>query len=95
MDTQIHFKLGFKLDEIFFGWHEGQLYQLPYTANGRFYALRLLRSKKTKQGWVYYHVRRKKVGLEKLKAMLKTVEWKINKPANISIIKHTKKKNNG
>ena len=50
MDTKIHITLGFKLDGIFFGWHEGILYQLPYMNNGRYIGLRSLRKKKINYG---------------------------------------------
>ena len=84
MDTKIHITLGFKLDDIFFGWHEGVLYQLPYMKDGRYFGLRKLRQKKIKNGWVYYHVRRKKVGLEKLRAMLQSVTWEVTKPTELT-----------
>jgi hypothetical protein len=83
MDTKIHFELGFKMDGIFFGWHDRKLYQLPYVKDGRYYGLRVLREKKLKNGWVYFHVRRKKVGMEKLRAMLQTVTWETTKPQSI------------
>ena len=83
MDTKIHFQLGFKIDEIYFGWFEGDLYQLPYNQQDRYYGLRKLRAKESKNGWTYYHVRRKKFGMEKIKAMLQSVSWEINKPAEI------------
>ena len=85
MDTKIHITLGFKLDGIFFGWHEGILYQLPYMNNGRYIGLRSLRKKKIKSGWEYYHVRRKKLGIEKLRAMLQPVTWEITKPTELTI----------
>ena len=75
--------MGFKIDGIYFGWHDGKLYQLPYEQDGRYYGLRQLRKKFIKNGWEYYHVRRKKVGIEKLRAMLQPVNWKITKPANL------------
>jgi hypothetical protein len=83
MDTKLHITLGFKLDGIFYGWHEGKLYQLPYMKDGRYYGLRTLREKKTQNGWVYYHVRRKKVGIEKLRAMLQSVSWEATKPTSL------------
>jgi hypothetical protein len=83
MDTKIHFTLGFKIDNVFFGWSDGLLYQLPYTHEGRYYGLRALRKKINKNGWEYYHVRRKKYSMPKLRAMLQAVDWKVDKPANI------------
>ena len=83
IDTIIPIRLGFLIDGIHFGWHDGKLYQLPYNQSGRYYGLRLLRQKKAKNGWVYYHVRRKKLGLEKLKAMLKPVNWNVSKPVSL------------
>lgn len=80
MDTKIHFEYGFKLDGVFFGWHGGSLYQLPYTQNGAYYGLRLIKPKATKGGWIYYRVRRKKMGLQKIRAMLQSVSWDVNKP---------------
>ena len=84
MDTKIHITLGFKVDDTFFGWYEGELYQLPYMANGRYYGLRKVRKKTLKKsGWVYYHIRRKKFGLERIKAMLQKVDWEVNKPVEL------------
>ena len=80
MDTTIHITMGFKIDNVFFGWHNGVLYQLPYEFDGRYFSLRKLRKKVSKSGWEYYHVRRKKVGIEKLRAMLQSVEWDVKSP---------------
>lgn len=86
MDTKLHITLGFKLDDIFFGWHEGVLYQLPYYSNdGKYMGLRVVKEKKLKKnGWVYYHIRRKKVGIEKLRAMLQSVTWEVSKPTELT-----------
>jgi hypothetical protein len=86
MNTKIHIKLGFKLDDIFFGWHEGVLYQLPYySIDGKYVGLRTVKQKKLKKnGWVYYHIRRKKVGIEKLRAMLQSVTWEVSKPIQLN-----------
>ncbi len=62
MDTKIHIELGFKIDGIYFGWHDQVLYQLPHINNGRYFGLRAIKPKTTKGGWVYYRIRRKKVG---------------------------------
>ncbi len=83
MDTKIHFEIGFKLEDVFFGWTNGELYQLPYEQEGRYYGLRKLRKKTLTNGWQYYHVRRKKIGIEKLRAMLQPVSWEINKPVTL------------
>jgi len=83
MDTIIHIELGFKIDDIFFGWHDGKLYQLPYINNGRYYPLRLMKVKTTKVGWNYYRVRRKKMGVERLRAILQSVSWDVKQPAQI------------
>jgi hypothetical protein len=83
MDTKIHIKIGFKIDDIFFGWDEGKLYQLPYTKDGRYYGLRVLKPKNTKKGWLYYHVRRRKFGIEKIRAMCQSVNWELNKPMDL------------
>lgn len=80
MDTTIHITMGFKIDNVFFGWKDGVLYQLPYEHCGRYFALRKLRKKVSKSGWEYYHLRRKKVGIEKLRAMLQGVEWEVRSP---------------
>lgn len=84
MHTTIHITMGFKLDNVFFGWHNGVLYQLPYEHQGRYFGLRKLRKKISKSGWDYYHVRRKKVGLEKLRAMLQSVDWEVTNPFELS-----------
>lgn len=84
MDTKIHFTLGFKIDEVYFGFHDGVLYQLPYMQDGRYYGLRRLRKKKLQSGWEYYHVRRKKIGVERLRAMLQSVKWDITKPVELN-----------
>lgn len=82
MDTTIHITLGFKIDDVFFGWHNGTLYQLPYKNGYRYFGLRVMKQKTMKEnGWVYYHLRRKKVGMEKLKAMLQKVDWEVPLPA--------------
>lgn len=83
MDTIIHFDYGFKIDGIYFGWSQGFLYQLPYTIENKYYPLRRLRKKTAKNGWEYYHVRRKKYGVEKIKAMLEAVDWQVKKPIEI------------
>jgi hypothetical protein len=83
MDTKLHIQLGFKLEGVFFGWHEGELYQLPYEKDGRYFPLRTMRKKSNKTGWEYYHIRRKKVGIPKLRAMLQPVDWKVDKPAKL------------
>ena len=83
MDTRIHIKLGFKQDGVFFGWHEGKLYQLPYMKEGRYYPLREIKAKKVKTGWKYWHIRRKKVGVEKLRAMLQNVIWEVPIPEKL------------
>jgi len=83
MDTIIPIKYGFIVDGVHFGWHEGILYQLPYTQEGRYYGLRVLKQKKNNKGWIYYHIRRKKVGIEKLRAMLQNVNWDVTKPIDI------------
>jgi hypothetical protein len=84
MDTKLHIALGFKIDDIYFGWENGVLYQLPYMQEGRYYGLRRLRKKKLANGWEYYHVRRKKIGVEKLRAMLQAVSWDISKPVELT-----------
>ena len=86
MDTKLHFKLGFKIDNVFFAWHNGNLYQLPYNQNGRYYGLRILKAKKTTNGWIYYHVRRVKFGIEKIRAMLQNVDWQVTEPKNLKTI---------
>ena len=84
MNTTIHITLGFKINDVFFGWHNGTLYQLPYTKGYRYFGLRVMKQKTMKDnGWVYYHLRRKKVGLEKLKAMLQEVNWEVPLPATL------------
>jgi hypothetical protein len=83
MDTILHITLGFKTEDVFFGWHDGVLYQLPYMKNGRYIGLRILKEKKAKNGWVYYRIRRKKVGIEKLRAMLQSVTWDVEKPKTL------------
>ena len=87
MATQLHFKYGFKIGNIFFGWgDDNKLYQLPYTAHGRYFPLREVKQKWLKNGWVYYHVRRIKIGTEKIRAMLQPVDWVVDKPAEIEIM---------
>lgn len=81
MDTQLHIERGFVANEVYFGWHNGILYQLPYTRKGRYYGLRIIKKKTLKSGWEYYRVCREKVGIQKLRAMLKTVDWKTDNPA--------------
>jgi len=83
METNLHITLGFKIDENYYGWLDGILYQLPYMNNGRYFGLRKLRQKKLKGGWIYYHIKRRKVGMERIKAMLQVVDWNINKPIEI------------
>lgn len=84
MDT-ITFELGFKLEGVYFGYHEGNVYQLPYSQSGRYYALRLMVKKRLKNGWEYYHLRRKKYGIRKIQSMLQSVEWVVNKPAQVKL----------
>ena len=85
MDTNIHIKLGLKLDNVFFGWHNGVLYQLPYENGGRYIGLRKLRKKKLKEsGWEYYHIRRRKYGIAKLRAMLQEVDWEVRNPSELT-----------
>ena len=80
----LKFNLGFKLNDIYFGMSNGELYQLPYTFGGKYYALRKIRRKKLKNNfWEFYHIRRKKVGVEKLRSMLQYVEWEIEVPPKI------------
>jgi len=85
MSTTLHIKLGFKIDQVYFGYADGNLYQLPYNNyDGRYFGLRKLRKKTMKKtGWEYYHVRRKKVGIEKLRAMLQDVDWEISLPPTL------------
>lgn len=83
MDTKIHIQLGFKIADVFFGWDNGILYQLPYTNSGRYFGLRVIKQKTTKANWRYYHIRRKKIGIEKLRAITEPVNWSIKKPENI------------
>jgi hypothetical protein len=84
MNTTIHITLGFKIDDVFFGWHNGVLYQLPYKNNNKYFGLRVMKQKQLKDtNWMYYHLRRKKVGMEKLKAMLQKVDWEVPLPANL------------
>lgn len=86
MDTVINIELGFKLDGVFFGYHDGVLYQLPYSKSGRYYSLRILKKKNLKKsGWAYYRIRRKKFGVEKIKAMLETVSWQVNIPPKVNL----------
>lgn len=83
MDTMV-IKLGFKINNVFFGWYRGDLYQLPYTLDGRYYGLRKLRLKKLKNSdWEYYHVCRKKFGISKIRAILQEVNWEVNKPVEL------------
>ena len=86
MDTILLIELGFKQEGVFFGWHEGKLYQLPYMQGGRYYGLRIMKPKSGKDGWVYYRVRRKKMGIEKLRALLQKVSWQVNLPADITSV---------
>ena len=83
MDTKIHILLGFKIDDTFFGFHEGVLYQLPYMKSGRYYGLRVMKEKTTKAGWRYYHLKRKKCGIEKIRALCQNVNWELEKPKDI------------
>jgi hypothetical protein len=80
----ISIKFGFKIGDTFFGWCDGKLYQLPYTYNGRYYGLREIKRKALKNGWVYYRIKRVKVGVEKLRAMLEAVEWDVTKPQELN-----------
>jgi hypothetical protein len=57
---------------------------LPYTYNGRYYGLREIKRKALKNGWVYYRIKRNKVGVEKLRAMLEAVEWDVTKPQELN-----------
>jgi hypothetical protein len=82
MDT-LKIVLGFKMDGVFFGYLDGVIYQLPYEYNGRFFGLREVRKKQTKKGWTYYRLRRKKVGLEKIKALVQKVDWEVVKPMDL------------
>jgi hypothetical protein len=84
MDTKIHIELGFKIDGIYFGWHDQVLYQLPHINNGRYFGLRAIKPKTTKGGWVYYRIRRKKVGLSKLGALMQNVSWDLDKPIKLT-----------
>ena len=84
MDTMLHIKLGFKIDNVYFGWLNNELYQLPYEYNGRYFGLRKMPKKASKNGWEYYRVRRKKVGLAKLRAMFQEVDWEIRKPTELN-----------
>ena len=60
MNTKLHISLGFKIDDVYFGFHEGVLYQLPYINSGKYFGLRKLRKKKLKKnGWEYYVTDRK------------------------------------
>ena len=60
-----------------------QLEQL-YLLNGRYYGLRKVRKKTLKKNnWEYYHVRRIKYGMERIKAMLQNVDWEVNKPVEL------------
>ena len=83
METNINIKFGFIVDGIYFGWNEGILYQLPYNNNGRYYPLRVLKRRDNVKGWTYYTIRRKKVGIEKIRAMLQSVNWNVTMPINI------------
>jgi hypothetical protein len=83
MDTKLHIKYGFRMDNAFFGWHEGVLYQLPYQNDARYFGLRKVRLKVNDNGWEYYHIRRKKVGIPKLRAMLQKVDWEVEVPIEI------------
>jgi hypothetical protein len=84
MNTKLHIKYGFKLDGVYFGYHEGILYQLPYNHEGRYYGLRLIRRKTLKtSGWAYYRIRRLKYGIHKLSAMLEPVNWEVSVPVKI------------
>jgi hypothetical protein len=84
MDT-INIKLGFKLDGIFFGYADGELYQLPYKKGCKYYPLRKLKKKYQQGGWPYYRIRRKKFGVKKIAAMLENVNWEVNKPFDINL----------
>jgi hypothetical protein len=71
------------MDGIFFGFNDGVLYQLPYMKDGRYFGLRTIKQKFTKEGWAYYRIRRKKVGLSKLGAIMENVSWEVNKPMKL------------
>jgi hypothetical protein len=84
MNTIIHITQGFKLDDVFFGWHNGVLYQLPYKNGNKYFGLRVMKQKQLKQnGWLYYHLRRNKVGVEKLRALIQQVDWQVPLPATL------------
>ena len=83
MSTQLHITLGFKLDNIFYGFNNGIIYQLPYINQGRYFGLRTIKPKITKQGWVYYRIRRKKMGKNKLGAIMESVDWQVDKPIKL------------
>jgi hypothetical protein len=83
MDTIIHITLGFKIDGVFFGYHNGELYQLPYMNNGRYFGLRIIKKKIGKDGWDYYRIRRKKFGMNKIGALLENVDWQVKKPTKL------------
>ena len=84
MDTNIKVNLGFVIDGVYFGYINGKLYQLPYNKSGRYYGLRETKLKDTKGGiWKYYRIRRKKVGVAKLAAMLKSVNWDVAMPVEL------------
>jgi len=83
MSTILHIKHGFKIENVFFGWINGELYQLPYEFNNRYFGLRKIREKKLKNGWEYFHIRRIKYGKQKVSAMLQEVDWEVQKPLEI------------
>lgn len=80
------FVFGFVIGDVHFGYSDGKIYQLPYINQyGRYYGLRVINSKKTKNGWVYYRIRRQKIGIVKLTALLKSVNWSVEMPANVEL----------
>jgi hypothetical protein len=83
MSTILHIKHGFKLENVFFGWLDGELYQLPYEYNNRYFGLRKIKLKRLKNGWEFYRIRRKAYGIAKVRAMLQEVHWEVSKPLDI------------
>lgn len=81
MENKLVFRKGFIVEGVRFGWSNKQLYQLPYHVDGRSYGLRIVRMKmmkSTPQDWAYYHIRRQKIGFDRVLEMTEPIDWEVN-----------------
>jgi hypothetical protein len=75
----IEFKIGFEFRGIKYAFHKKQLYRLPFQSGFRYYGLKVIQQISV-GNLPGYRCAREKLSINKIKGLLKQVDWKVEEP---------------